>query len=564
MAQNHFVRRFSALFISGLLLTGLSASAWAVEFPDVSGEYWAHQEIEAASDYGLIQGTDNGLFLPDERMDKASFVSILQRMFGWESVTPDTPSFSDVAPNAWYYAAVETARAHGITEETTLFQPNAYITREDMAVMLIRALGYESLAEDLSGQGCPFPDVTDYPGHVSLAAAIGMTNGIEVNGQLLFQPGDFATRGQAAAMLLRVYERYISKVDWINGFYAFSSYSQIDLSAQMDAVTVGWSRLSFDPTSGPWLNSTSAGENDWVKPQGADSVLSYFQEHSIPCNLNVYADTNKDLTLPDGTVTSVLDTILPDASLRTAAVAAITAAASDYAGITIDMEGLKTDSQKTDFTAFMTELRAALPANQKLYVCVPPDDWYGGYDFRALGDLCDKVIYMVHDYQWVSVPENYLGSFMGTEGGRSSPVTPFPRVYQALADITDPQTGVQDRSKIALQISFGTAGFQIDEENRLLSTTIYHPAQATLAQRLLQPDTITIYDSHSRNPMTTYTGDDGQRYILWYEDARSIADKLTLARMFGITSVSIWRLGNIPTYDQVPNYNVWSAVQAQR
>lgn len=564
MALHYIKKRFCILFLSGLFLSSLSASALAVEFPDVSGEYWARQEIDDASDYGLIQGTDTGLFLPDQRMDKASFVSILQRMFGWTSVTPETPSFSDVTPGSWYYAAAETARAHGVTGDSTLFQPNAYITREDMAVMLVRALGYEALAEDIADNGCPFPDVTEYPGHIALAAAIGMTNGIEVNGQLLFQPGDFATRGQAAAMLLRVYERYVSKVDWLGGFYAFSSYPQIDLSSKMNSVSVGWSRLSLDETGLPWLNSTSAGGNDWVKPQGADSAISYFQNHSIPYNLNVYADTDKDVTLPDGTATSVLDTILPDASLRAAAIAAITAAAPDYAGITIDMEGLKTDTQKANFTAFMTELRAALPTNRTLFVCVPPDDWYKGYDFRALGELCDKVIYMVHDYQWVSVPDYYVGSSMGTEGGKSSPVTPFPRVYQALADITDPQTGVQDKSKIALQISFGSAGFQIDSENHLLSTTIFHPAQATLAQRLLQADTVTIYDEHSRNPVTTYTGDDGARYILWYEDAHSISDKLTLARMFGITGVSIWRLGNIPAYDQVPNYDVWSAVQAQR
>ena len=77
----------------------------------------------------------------------------------------------------------------------------AYITREDMAVMLVRALGYESLAGDIASLGVPSPDVTSHPGHIALSAAIGMTTGVEVDGQLLFQPDAFATRGQAAAML---------------------------------------------------------------------------------------------------------------------------------------------------------------------------------------------------------------------------------------------------------------------------------------------------------------------------------------------------------------------------
>lgn len=92
-----------------------------------------------------------------------------------------------------------------------------------------------------------------------------MTTGVEVDGQLLFQPDAFATRGQAAAMLSRVYERYCSTIDWLNGFYAFSLYSQISFTDEMDVVSVGWARMSYDADAGPWLNSTSSGG----KPTGS-------------------------------------------------------------------------------------------------------------------------------------------------------------------------------------------------------------------------------------------------------------------------------------------------------
>ena len=55
-----------------------------------------------------------------------------------------------------------------------------------------------------------------------------------------------------------------------------------------------------------------------------------------------------------------------------------------------------------------------------------------------------------------------------------------------------------------------------------------------------------------------YTIEDGGHYKLWYENTRSVADKLQLARLFGVTGVSVWRLGIIPDYPDVPNYNVWS------
>ena len=551
-------RRLTALAVCLVFLISLSASALAVEFPDVSPEHWAYHDIQQASDYGLIQGLDDGTFRPEERLNRASFVTILQRMFGWESVTPATPSFTDVSPDDWYYAAAETALAHGVVDAGDLFQPLAYITREDMAVMLVRALGYETLANDIAPTAASFPDVTDHAGHIALAAAFGLTTGVEVDGQLLFQPDAFATRGQAAAMLNRVYQRMQSKVDFLTGFYAFSSYSQIGLTADMDTVCLGWSRMEWSD-GGPVLNSSKTNGNDWVKPADSSTATDYFRGNGTPYNLNVYADTTQNVALADGSTTSVLEKVLPDAAARAQAVSAIAAASADYAGIVIDFEGLRTDLLKADFVTFLTELRAALPAGKTLYVCVPPNDWYKGYDYRAIGEVCDKVILMAHDYQWTSVPAGYVGT-----KAPDSPVTPFPDIYRALSAITDPTTGVQDKSKIVLQISFAAVGFEVDQNGLLADTAIYRPSPETVAKRLAQAGTVVTYDESDRNPSALYTTEEGMTVRLWYEDARSVADKLTLARMMGITGVSVWRLGNVPAYSEIPNYDAWSAILAQR
>lgn len=551
-------RRLTALAVCLVFLISLSASALAVEFPDVSPEHWAYNDIQQASDYGLIQGLDDGTFRPEERLNRASFVTILQRMFGWESVTPAAPSFTDISPDDWYYAAAETALAHGVVEAGDLFQPLAYITREDMAVMLVRALGYETLANDIAATATSFPDVTDHAGHIALAAAFGLTTGVEVDGQLLFQPDAFATRGQAAAMLNRVYQRMQSKVDFLTGFYAFSSYSQIGLTADMDTVCLGWARMEWSD-GGPVLNSSKTNGNDWVKPADSSTATDYFRGNGTPYNLNVYADTTQNVALADGSSTSVLEKVLPDAAARAQAVSAIAAASADYAGIVIDFEGLRTDLLKADFVTFLTELRAALPAGKTLYVCVPPNDWYKGYDYRAIGEVCDKVILMAHDYQWTSVPAGYVGT-----KAPDSPVTPFPDIYRALSAITDPATGVQDKSKIVLQISFAAVGFEVDQNGLLADTAIYRPSPETVAKRLAQAGTVVTYDESDRNPSALYTTEEGMTVRLWYEDARSVADKLTLARMMGITGVSVWRLGNVPTYSEIPNYDAWSAILAQR
>ena len=106
-----------------------------------------------------------------------------------------------------------------------------------------------------------------------------------------------------------------------------------------------------------------------------------------------------------------------------------------------------------------------------------------------------------------------------------------------------------------------TTGFRIDEAGRVLESKYYRPAIETLSQRLAQSGTAVTYSQSARNPYAVYTDESGARYQVWFENAQSIADKIDLAQMFGITGFSFWRLGNIPTYD---SYNLWTAVQAER
>lgn len=549
-------RRICAAALTAvLLLSAAPLSPQARAFSDTSG-HWAQADIDKAQSYGLMEGYPDGRFGIGVEITRAEFVTILCRMFDWEMISPTSPSYIDCGTGEWYYSAVETARAHDVMDGAGAFRPLDYISREEMAVMLVRALGYDTLAQDLSSLSLPFTDVKNNVGYIAIAYDIGMIKGVAgPNGQLKFLPTHSATREEAASMLVRVYERYNSKVDWLHGFYAFSSYSQINLTADMDAVSVGWARLEYG-ADGATLNSTNTNGNDWVKPSDPTPATDYFTSHGVDYNLCVFGSATDSVTLADGSTTSTVAAVVNDSNARAQAISALVEAAGSYAGLTIDFEGLKGDTIKKNYVTFMEELRAALPKDKTLNVCVQPDTWYTGFDYRGLGAVCDKVILMAHDYQWTSVPASYVGT-----GNTDSPVTPFASVYEALRDITDPDTGVQDVSKIALAISFGTAGFHIDENGRLLETTIYHPGTDTLAGRLAQPDTVVTYSEKYRNPYAIYTNEEGERYKVWYEDARSVADKLQLAKLFGITGVSLWRVGTIPAST---GYNVWSAVQAAR
>lgn len=338
---------------------------------------------------------------------------------------------------------------------------------------------------------------------------------------------------------------------WLHGFYANSSYSQLALTDDMDAVSLGWGRLRLDE-SGPWVSTTRENGNEWVVPKDPHLATNYLRERAIPYNLCVYASALSKVELAGQEVGVLATAISPEYRERT--VAALVAAAEDYSGLSVDFEGLR-EGQRDDFSSFMEELRQALPAEKLLYAAVPPDRWYKGYDYRAIGEVCDKVILMAHDYQWTQAPEENLGTPY-----TDTPIAPIGQVAEALAHFTDPDTGVGDLSKAAMAVAFSCAGVEVDEEGLLLDTRVYNPGTATLTRRLLQEDAEKGWSEEYQAPYVFYHDEEGRRYRVWYEDERSVGAKVKLAYQYGVTGLSLWRLGTVPAEE---SYDVWSVVLDQ-
>ena len=80
--------------------------------------------------------------------------------------------------------------------------------------MLVRALGYNALAGRMSDASLPFSDVTSNRGYIALAYDMGLITG-QPDGT--FQPGGSSTREQAAAILMRCYERLHTQSTEVDG-----------------------------------------------------------------------------------------------------------------------------------------------------------------------------------------------------------------------------------------------------------------------------------------------------------------------------------------------------------
>lgn len=515
-------------------------------YSDVPADHWASESITQAKDAGIMQGRDDGTFGLGDTITRSEFAAMLVRLMGWEKTVSDTTIFSDNIKGQWYYDDVNTIASHNVYSDSA-FRPNDNITRREMAVMLIKALGYSALAEQ--EQNDKFEDVSEDEGYISVAYTLGIING---KSDTSFDPEGLALREEGAAMMMRMYNKYYSKISELHGFYAISSWGQKELAEQMDSVSFGWGRLQFTDDNKVLLNQTTSDGNDWYIPDGYTDAIDYVSQNGTSINLAITMTDENDAKH-----------ILTDTANRTDALTQIISAASNFDGVTIDFEGMKGEELKNSFTEFIKELRDKI-GDKKIYVAVHPvlkhsAEYFDAYDYKAIGEYADKIILMAHDYAAYTLPDNLLNTdFIAT------PVTPFDEVYTALKYITDPNTGVTDTNKIMLGISTASTAAWNTTDKKITDGTSIHPAIDTLQKRLAQEDTEIIYSDTYKNPYAFYNTEDGQQILIWYEDSRSVKDKITLAKMFGVNNISIWRIGAIPNGNPEQYMDVWNIINSER
>lgn len=101
---------------------------------------WAVDAIKSAVQSGLVQGSE-GKLNPKTAVTRAEFTKLLTLALGINTTSAQTSGFKDVPQQAWFAPYVNAAYASGIvTGSGDGFKPNETITREQMAVMIHRAL----------------------------------------------------------------------------------------------------------------------------------------------------------------------------------------------------------------------------------------------------------------------------------------------------------------------------------------------------------------------------------------------------------------------------------------
>ena len=175
-------------------------------FIDLGGHSWAKDAIYRLVDAGVVNGTSHNTYSPAKNITRADFAIMLVRAFG--ITEGEGENFADVPEGAYYAEELRLAKAAGIVLGIgeNKFNPTGEITRQDMMVMLVRALkavGQELSEADVSVLA-QFADSALVAEYAREAAASLVSAELIAGSNGKLNPLGLATRAEVAVLLDRI------------------------------------------------------------------------------------------------------------------------------------------------------------------------------------------------------------------------------------------------------------------------------------------------------------------------------------------------------------------------
>ena len=207
-----------------------------------------------------------------------------------------------------------------------------------------------------------------------------------------------------------------------------------------------------------------------------------------------------------------------------------TLSAKNYSGVDIDFEYLY-PQDRAAYIQFLSNLKASLVAvNKTLSVAVAPkyrDNQegllYEAHDYRAIGEIADRVIIMTYEWGYVYGEPMAISPYREVAAVISYAVTRIPseKILMGMPNYA---------------YDWKTPWSQGDTAN-----TITNIAALDLA---IDNGANILFDNSAQAPYFNYTDSQGNSRIVWFEDARSISARLDLVTQYNLAGVSYWTINN--------------------
>ena len=169
-------------------------------FADIQG-LWAQPYIKALATKQIIAGFPDGTFRPDEPVTRAQFAAIVSKAFAPKSQRTAV-EFKDVSRNFWGYQAIQSSYQGGFVAgyPDGLFQPQQPIPRVQVLVSLANGL---NLSPDNPNAVSIYADAAQIPNYATGPVAAATQRQLVVNYPTPQQlnPNREATRAEVAAFV---------------------------------------------------------------------------------------------------------------------------------------------------------------------------------------------------------------------------------------------------------------------------------------------------------------------------------------------------------------------------
>jgi len=177
------------------------------DFPDLDKTHWAYSYIKKLTANEVINGMPDGTFKPEGDVTRAEFAKMTALVMKYIYNEDFEMNYKDVRATDWFYkyASMTTENEVIMGYPNNMFMPNNNITRQEMAVIIARALG-DKMQPSLFSE-VKFTDKQDIAlyarNQVAVISKAGILDWIEGD---KFEPTKNTTRAEAATMLYKLME----------------------------------------------------------------------------------------------------------------------------------------------------------------------------------------------------------------------------------------------------------------------------------------------------------------------------------------------------------------------
>lgn len=288
------MKRFFIIMMSIILLTIHAPKSFAAD--DITGHYF-ESAIRTLVSKGIMDGYGDGVYMPDKAVTRAEFAALVIRALGEQSSetasTAET-QLTDVVPGTWYYSAVNAAVSAGIVGgyPDNTFKPNREISRQEMAAMIMRAISTKNIYSEPAPLN--FKDASQinpiYKDVIQRLLYLGVMSG---NGDNTFGPKTSTTRGQMAAVLLRMVKLIGNEPVTTNSNYNLTLSEMID------------KQMAVSPQTDKYRNDKAYVSGDYITDVFVENGKKYGYV-SNTTSLNVREGASTDYRIV-GKVLSIIE-----------------------------------------------------------------------------------------------------------------------------------------------------------------------------------------------------------------------------------------------------------------